>query len=164
MPFTTNQELTGRNEGVLCVDLGSFGLDPRDPRAVVFSFSATLTSAAATTAVDVITAAQVGEGRKVVLLDWSLRVNGATAWTGVGTVVKVQDTAGTPVVGVTVAKAELTNAAVLKPWTSNVTLGTTYDYRTGFTVSEGVQFVADGAFAGGGSDLILTGLALIVPV
>ena len=123
---------------------------------VPFKKVVTLTSALATTAVHILTAAEVGAGKKVYITNFLLDVNGAVAWAGTGTVVKIQDTNGTPVVAVSVAKAQLTNAALLGPLSTGVTLGAAVKTGVGLTAAKGLDIVADGTFETGGSDIVLT--------
>jgi hypothetical protein len=116
---------------------------------------ATLTSAAAATPVDILTDVQVDTGT-VFITDFLLNVNGGTAWTDTtGTVVTVQDTNGTPVVGITAAKAQLTGNAILDLLSTGITLGDAIIDGTGFTATKGLQIVADSDFDAG-SDIIVT--------
>jgi hypothetical protein len=120
-----------------------------------FKRTATLTSAAAATAVNLLTAADVGT-KTAYVMGAFVKVNGATAWTDTtATIVKVQDTAGTPVVGATVAKAGLTASACLTLGSSSITLGAPISNGTGFTAAKGIDVVADAVFAAG-SDLVVT--------
>jgi len=120
-----------------------------------FKRTATLTAAAAATAVNILTAADVGT-KSAYVMGAFVKVNGATAWTDTtATVVKIQDTADTPVVGATVAKAGLTANACLTFGSSNVTLGDSVALGSGFTAAKGVDVVADAVFAAG-SDLVVT--------
>ena len=119
-----------------------------------FKRTATLTAAAAATPVHVLTAADVGD--KTAYVMGAFIKNGATAWTDTtATVVKVQDTADTPVVGATIAKAGLTANACLTLGSSNVTIGDPVALGTGFTAEKGIDVVADAVFAAG-SDLEVT--------
>ena len=121
-----------------------------------FFQTATLTSAAAATPVDILTDAQVGATGTVVITGFLLNVNGGTAWTDTtGTVVTVQDTAGTPVVGITAAKAQLTANAILGQLSTGITLGDAIIDGTGFTAGKGLQIVADSDFDAG-SDIIVS--------
>lgn len=63
----------------------------------VIEVSGTVTKACFTTPVTVLTAAQVGAGRKIVDVRGFLSVDGATAWSVGGTYVTLKDTASTPV-------------------------------------------------------------------
>lgn len=120
-----------------------------------FKKTATLTAAAAATAVHLLTDAEVGT-KTAFVMGALVKVNGATAWTdATATIVKVQDTAGTPVVGLTVAKAGLTANALLTIGTANVTVGDAIALGTGFTAAKGIDVVADAVFAAG-SDLEVT--------
>lgn len=116
---------------------------------VWFKRTATLTSAAAGTAVHVLTAADVGT-KTAYIMGAILKVDGATAWTdSTGTIVKIQDTADTPVVGLTYAKAQLTGNAVLVPGMTGVTIGDPVAEGSGFTAAKGLDIIADANFAAG---------------
>ena len=122
---------------------------------------ATLTAAAAGTAVHAISAAQVPAGKKFYPLGFLLSVGGTTAWTDTtATVVKIQDTNGTPVVAATIAKAQLTSQAQLGPLSTGVTLGTAYRTGAGLTAAKGVDVVGDANFAAG-SDITVTVFGII---
>lgn len=123
---------------------------------IPFRATASITSAAAATPVHVLAAASVPTGKKAYLTGMILNVNGATAWTDVtATIVKIQDTNGTPVVGVTVPKALLTGNAVVGLTSLTVTLGNAVARGTGFTAEKGLDIVADAVFAAG-SDIYVT--------
>jgi hypothetical protein len=112
-----------------------------------FRSTVTLTSAAAGTPVNVVPAASVGASQKVYITAVFLKVGGATAWTdSTGTKVQLQDTAGTPLVGMTWLKALLTGNAVLSNAQASTILVSMVD---GFTVGKGLDFVADHDFAAG---------------
>lgn len=126
-----------------------------------FRKTVTLTSALATTPVEIIADDSVGEGKKVFITDFLVNVDGAVAWSGDGGNVLIRDTEDTPVAGVTIAKAGLTNAALVgKHTASNVTLGNAVKQGEGFTEAKGIEVVADGAFSAG-SDLIITVVGFI---
>ncbi len=128
---------------------------------VPFRKTVTLTAALGTTPVDIIAAAAVGTGKKVFITDFLVNVNGAVAWSGDGNNVVIRDKAGSPVAGITIAKAGLTNAALIgKHTSSNVTLGNAVKQGEGFTEEKGIEVVADGAFSAG-SDLIITVVGFI---
>jgi len=121
-----------------------------------FRKTVTLTAAAAATPVNILTAAEVGAGRKAYVDVMIAKVNGATAWTdATATIVKIQDTADTPIVGVTMAKAQLTGNAVLGLLSTGVTLAAPVSTGVGFTAAKGLDIVADAIF-GAGSDLVVT--------
>lgn len=116
---------------------------------IPFRKTATLTSAAAGAAVHVLTDADVGS-KTAYLLGAILKVDGSTAWTdSTGTIVKIQDTNGTPVVGLTYAKAELKGNAVLVLGSTGVTIGDAVAEGTGFTAAKGLDIIADANFAAG---------------
>jgi hypothetical protein len=115
-----------------------------------------LTSSAAGTAVILLDDSIVGINRKVYLFGIMLKVDGATSWAdGTATIVKIQDTNGTPVVGVTIAKAALVGNAVLTLASSGVTIGDAVSEGIGFTVGKGISIVGDANFASG-SDIKVT--------
>ncbi len=116
---------------------------------VWFKRTATLTSAAAGTAVHVLTDADVGS-KTAYIMGAILKVDGSTAWTdSTGTIVKIQDTADTPVVGLTYGKAELKGNAVLVLGSTGVTIGDAVAEGTGFTAAKGLDIIADANFAAG---------------
>ncbi len=118
------------------------------------SGTATLTSAAAATAVNVITDAQVGTGYTFYPLGFLCRVNGTTVWATTANV-KIQDTNGTPVDFATILVALLTSQArVGDEPKANLTLENAMANGTGGTSGKGVQIVGDAN--GTGSDLIVT--------
>jgi hypothetical protein len=109
-----------------------------------------LTAAAAATPVDILTDANVGSGKKAYITHLLVTVGGATAWTDdTATIVTIQDKNGTAVVGATIAKAQLTNAAILGMLSTGVTLGAAIKSGTGFTTAKGLVVVADANFAAG---------------
>ncbi len=120
---------------------------------IPFSVVAKLTSAAAATPVHVVAAAVVGAAQAIYIDTVLANVNGGTAWTDVtATVVKLVDTAGSPVTGVTIGKAALLGNAVLNLASTGVTSANLLLRNTGFTVAKGLDLVADANFAAG-SDL-----------
>jgi len=122
---------------------------------------ANLTAAAAGTAVHVIPAAQVPAGKKFYLLGFLLSVGGTTAWTDTtATVVKLQDTAASPVVAASVAKAQLTSQAQLGLLSTGVTLGTEVRTGVGLTAAKGLDVVGDAVFAAG-STITVTAFGII---
>ncbi len=121
----------------------------------------TLTAAAAATPVAVIPAAQVPAGKKFYLLGFLLSVGGTTAWTdATATVVKLQDSNGTPVVAASIAKAQLTSQAQLGMLSTGVTLGTEVRTGVGLTAAKGLNIVGDAVFAAG-SDITVTAFGVI---
>ena len=133
-----------------------FIADLKDDPGVPFRKTVKLTSAAATTPVEIIADADVGTGKSVYITSLYANVNGADAWVGAGTVVKVQDTAASPVAAITFAKAQLTANAQLMFGSTGVTLGDGIKDGTGMTATKGLTIVADDAFGTSGSDLIVT--------
>lgn len=123
---------------------------------VPFFKTATLTSAAAGTPVHVLTDAEVGAGNVARIAGMIMSVDGATAWTdSTGTIVKLQDTNGSPVVGISVAKAQLTGNASLGLHNTGVTLADPVKVQDGFTTAKGIDIVADSDFDAG-SNIVVT--------
>jgi hypothetical protein len=121
-----------------------------------FVKTVTLTAAAAGTAVDILLDAEVGAGRQAFVTTMLSKVDGATDWTdATATIVTIQDTAGTPVVGATFAKAQMVGNAVLDLTATGVTLGDAIVVGDGFTAAKGLQLVGDGDFTTG-SDFVVT--------
>ena len=124
---------------------------------IPFMKKAVLTSAAGATPVPVLTAAEVGAGKKAYVHAIFASVGGATKWETVATV-GLQDTAASPVVGATIAVAKLvanaklsiTDAVLLAPIASGA----------GFTTAKGLDIVAKAH--GTGSDLTVTIFGYIV--
>ena len=124
------------------------------PYGTPFKATATLTSAAAATAVTLLADAAVPTGKKVYIAKAYANVNGSTAW-GTTATVAIQDTNSSPVAGITYAVAGLTaNATLQESSASNVTLGTAVSQGAGFTAAKGL--VVKGNANGTGSDLIVT--------
>lgn len=117
-----------------------------EPAEIVFE-TFTLTSALGGTAVNVIPDARVGTGRRVYLLDFAAKVNGATAWGTVASV-KLQDTSAADFV--TVLTAALTGNAEIGKFTSGVAEDA-LSFGSGGTAGKGLQIKAD--VNGTGSDL-----------
>lgn len=124
---------------------------PAKLSVVPFVRTAQLTAAAAAaTPVHVLTAADVGAGRKAFVTGMLLNVGGATAWTDdTGTVVALQDTADTPVNLLSAAKAQLTGNANLGLLSTGVTLGAPILTGVGATAAKGIDIVADDDFTAG---------------
>lgn len=121
-----------------------------------FRRTVTLTSAAAATPVNIVTAAEVAALEKVYVTSILLNVNGATPWTdATATIVTIQDTAASPVVGATFAKAQLTANAALGMLSAGCTLAAPILTGVGFTADKGLDIAADGNFAGG-SNIVVT--------
>ena len=118
-----------------------------------FKKTATLTSAAAATPVHLLTDAEVGAGKKAYVSKVYLSVDGAVDW-GTTATVTLQDTAGTPVVGLTAAVAGLTGNAMIDEGNTNVTLAAPIADGAGFTAAKGLDIA--GNANGTGSDLIVT--------
>lgn len=126
-----------------------------DP-GIPFRKTVKLTSALATTPVEIIADTDVGAGKCVYINTLYANVNGGDAWVGDGTVVTIADTATSPVAAITFAKAQLTANAQLMFGSTGVTLGDGIKDGTGMTEAKGITIVADDAFGTSGSDLIVT--------
>lgn len=122
-------------------------------QGIPFRKTATITSAAAATAVSLLADSEIPDGKAVYLTGFLARVNGTTQW-GTTATVKIQDTAGTAVDFVTLAVAALTSQARVVPGTANATLENAYANGTGGTAGKGLQLKGDAN--GTGSDLIVT--------
>ena len=122
---------------------------------IPFRKTVKLTSADATTAVEIIADAAVGTGKCVYITGFYANVNGSDAWAGAGNNVIVRDRATSPVAAITLAKAQLTTNAQLMFGSTGVTLGDGIKDGTGMTEAKGLTIVGDGAFTAG-SDLIVT--------
>lgn len=118
-----------------------------------FKKTATLESASAATPVHLLTDAEVGSGKKAYVSKIYFSVDGNTKWEDTGNVT-LQDTAGTPVVGATVAVDGLAANATFDEGDTNVTLGEAIADGDGFTAGKGLDIV--GNANGTGSDLIVT--------
>lgn len=118
-----------------------------------FKKTAKLTSAAAATPVHLLTDAEVGAGKKAYVSKVYMSVDGAVNW-GTTATVTLQDTAGSPVVGLTAAVAGLTANAMIDEGDTNVTLAAPIADGAGFTAAKGLDIA--GNANGTGSDLIVT--------
>ena len=126
-----------------------------------FRKTVTLQAASAGTPLEVVAAGEVTGTKKVYITDFLFSVGGSTAWTdGVATVVKLQDSAASPVVAATIAKAQLTANAQLGKHSTGVTLGTPIRTGVGLTAAKGLNVAADANFAAG-SDLSVTVVGFI---
>ena len=121
-----------------------------------FLKTVTLTSALATIPVAIVADADVTAGKKVYITDVLVRVNGAEAWVGTGTVVVIRDTDDAPVTGVSLAKEQLAANTTLFKHSTGVTLASPIILGTGLTAAKGIVIVADGTFETSGSDLVVT--------
>ena len=115
---------------------------------------ATLTAAAAGTAVPIIADADVPAGKKIYVTGYRVIVNGATAWTdATATKVSIQDSNSSPVLVVDIAKAGLTGNAIINTvGGTNQTLGANIVAGTGLTAAKGLVIKGDANF-GAGSDI-----------
>ena len=126
----------------------------KDP-GIPFRKTVKLTSALATTPVEIIADDDVGTGKSVYITGFYANVNGAVAWSGTGNNVIVRDRAGTPVAAITLPDSILTADAQLMFGSTGVVLGDGIKDGTGMTPAEGIEIVGDGEFSDG-SDLIVT--------
>lgn len=120
--------------------------------------TATLTSAAGSTPVEIVADATVGAGRAFYLCGWRAVVNGGTLW-GTVTNVYIKDNAGSPVTLVDIPVAALGANAIVGELTANVALGTPVITGAGATTAKGLNIVANAT--GTGSDLIVTVWGLV---
>jgi len=123
------------------------------PYGTPFVKTVTITSAAAATAIPIIPDSAVPAGKKVYVTQAIGNVNGATVWATTATVA-IQDTAGSPVAGVTYAVAGMTANATLYLNTANVTVAAPVSQGAGFTAAKGISL--KGNANGTGSDFIVT--------
>jgi hypothetical protein len=120
---------------------------------VPFMVTATITSAAAGTAVNLLPDSSVPAGRKAYITGFVAKVATGSNWATTATV-KIQDTNGTPVDFFTIAVAALTSGAQLNTNTANVTSAAAFYNGTGGTAAKGLQLKGD--VNGTGSDLTVT--------
>ena len=116
-----------------------------------FKKTATLSSAAAATPVHVLTDAEVGAGKKAYVSQVFFSVDGGTNWATTATI-SLRDTAGSPVVGCTVATSALTGNAMVQ--LADATLLAPIADGVGFTTAKGLDIV--GNANGTGSNLLVT--------
>ena len=116
-----------------------------------FKKTVTLSSASAATPVHVLTAAEVGAGKKAYVSQVFFSVDGGVDWATTATV-SLQDTAGSPVVGCTVATSALTGNAMVQ--LADAALFAPIADGAGFTTAKGLDIVGDAN--GTGSNLLVT--------
>ena len=138
---------------VTTAKLAANEVTPAKLSEIPFTRTATITSAAAATPINILLTADVPAGKKVYLNGFIGRVNGATVWATTATV-KIQDNNGTPVDFVTIPVSVMTNAARVFPSTTNVVCEDAFAAGTGGTAVKGLQLVGD--VNGTGSDFIVT--------
>lgn len=152
-PYSQVVNYGGYDTRLTAVEAVTDGL-AEDP-GIPFRKTVTLKAADATTPVSIITDAAVGTGKCVYITGFYANVNGADAWVGTGTVVKIQDTAD--VAAITLAKVTALGANAQAMFgTTGVTLGDGIKDGTGMTATKGIEILADGTFETSGSDLIVT--------
>lgn len=121
-----------------------------------FRKTVTLTAAAAGTPVAIVAASALNPTDKIFITDFLVSVGGTTAWAdATATIVTLQDTAASPVVAATFAKAQLTSQAQLGKHSTGVTLATPVRTGVGLTAAKGLSVAGDANF-GAGSDLSVT--------
>ncbi len=120
-----------------------------------FEVQGTLLSSAPTTPIVLIPDALVPAGKSIYVNYLLVTVNGATAWTTAYNVL-IEDDAGTPIVGVTLATANLLANAVLQFGSTGVTPGAAVLGQTGLTAGKGLVVVGSSASIIAGSPLIVT--------
>lgn len=118
-----------------------------------FKKTATLTSAAAATPVHILTAAEVGAGKKAYVSQVFLSVDGAVNW-GTTATITLQDTAGSPVAGATFDASKLLANSMHQLASSDFTLLAPVADGAGFTAAKGLDVV--GNANGTGSNLLVT--------
>jgi hypothetical protein len=128
-------------------------ITPSNLTEIPFHRTATITSAACATPVNILATADVPTGKKVYLQGFIAKVDGATAW-GTTATVKIQDNNGTPVDFVTMAVSALTGNTVVTTGTANITAEDAFSEGTGGTATKGLQL--KGNANGTGSDLKVT--------
>jgi hypothetical protein len=121
--------------------------------ATPFVATATITSAAAATPVELLADSAVPAGKKVYVTGFHAKVNGGTLWATTATV-KIQDTNVIPVDFFTMAVAALTANAEVRPGTANITSEAAYLLGTAGTIAKGLRLL--GNANGTGSDLVVT--------
>lgn len=131
-----------KDANVTTVKIADANVTPAKLSEILFQRTATITSAAAGTPVNILLTADVPATKKVYLQGFIARVNGATAW-GTTATVKIQDNNGTPVDFVTMPVSVLTNAARVFPSTTNVVCEDAFAAGTGGTAQKGLQLVGD---------------------
>lgn len=118
--------------------------------APTFAKTAMLTSAAAATGAILIDDSEVPSGDLVQILSITAKVNGSTAWADdTATVVTLQDTADTPVVGATIPKASLKANALLTIGSTGMTVGDAVALGSGFSANKGIVIIGDANFSAG---------------
>lgn len=104
---------------------------------------------------------EVGVNGQVHILGILVKNSGATAWTdSTATKVSILDRGGTPVEAVAIAKAGLTDSALLGLHTANVTVHANVAKGSGLTKGKGLVVKPDASFAAG-TDLYVTVFGLI---
>lgn len=127
--------------GVDSVELATFLGAEAGQNVTLFRRTFQITSAAGATAVNIITDAEVGSTRKVVVMGFSGKVDGATDWATTANV-KIQDTNSSPVDFFTILVAALTGNAEVGPHTSAVGENA-FLLGTGGTAGKGLQVKAN---------------------
>jgi len=118
-----------------------------------FEVQGSLLSTAPTVAINLLADALVPAGKQIYVNYMLVTVNGGTAWT-TGYNVTIQDDAGSPVVAITLATAQLVGNAVLQLGSTGVTAGAPVLAGTGLTAAKGLWIVGSSASIVAGSPLI----------
>lgn len=121
--------------------------------AQYFTRTVTLTSAAAATAINLVADSEVEVGKKIYVLDFIARINGATNWATVANVF-LEDTNASPIIPVTFPVAVLLANTTLFKSSAGITLAAALLLGTGCNDGNGLQIV--GNANGTGSDLVIT--------
>lgn len=121
------------------------------PTVSTFFKTCTITSAAAATPVNCLSASDVPAALSAKLGKWHAYVNGATGWSTT-TACVIEDTAGNDLV--TIAIAALTANTFINDSSANVTKEARYRIGTGGAADAGLQISCDAN--GTGSDLVVT--------
>ncbi len=114
--------------------------------------TATLTSAAAATAVNLVPATAVPAGKKIYVTNYTAYVSGGTDWATTANV-KLQDTNSSAVDFVTLTASALDGNEVHGPFSDSATLEAAFKSGTGGTAGKGLQVKGDAN--GTGSSLIV---------
>lgn len=124
------------------------------PTVATFFKTCTITSAAAATPVNCLSAADVPAALSAKLGKWHLYINGATPWATTATCV-IEDTAGTDLVSIAVAA--MTANAFVGDHSANVTPAAAYRLGTGGAVDLGLQISCNANGTGSDAVFVLMG-------
>lgn len=124
------------------------------PTVATFFKTCTITSAAAATPVNCLSAADVPAALSAKLGKWHLYINGATNWATTATCV-IEDTAGTDLVSIAVAA--MTGDTFVDDGSANVTKAAPYRLGTGGAVDTGLQISCNANGTGSDAVFVLMG-------